>query len=232
MARTRSVEIGANSVSSATMARAAGKKQAPMHRFSVRSRLILIIVVAHFMKDSDFDRFVHGVDPPEKFKLGSGQRNDTTQKATIGRAIDYIYNDAGLMKDLGVPMCLTKEQQRQCIENGLRSWMAECADRTRSSLEDRPRKARGGLKVSAEDLFWLGDLLVSVEYVDDDGNRRRFGSLDHILQHYQHMVVDASQTFAQREEAAERVRRMQSIMLRMQGKTLDALISRAAAARG
>ena len=221
---------GAKSVSIAPMESAAAKKQAPMHRFSVRSRFNLVLAVAYHMDEADFKRLLRGVEPPEEFKLSRVQGDDQTKQATISRAVDFIYNDSELMKALGVPMCLTPDQQKQCIENGCRSWVKAWGNRNRTSLADLPRTAKGGLQVSADDLYWLGDLLVNVTYVDDEGNKRRFGSLDQILQHCEH--VDLTRTFAERQEAAERAQRLISIRLRTKGNILDALISRAADARG
>lgn len=204
------------------MAKDRGVTKAKRHRLSVRSRINIIVIVALHMNDCDRIRFMLGVEDGKQFKLGAAQRESTTEKGTIGKAVDYILKRPELLRALGFLEHLKGKERKQAIENACRAWMAAWGQKQRSSLADLPRRTRDR-GVTPDDMHWLGELLVSVEYTDKYDNQRRLGTLDEILQHSLAAAADGDLSDQERAEAHDRAARMQSIMAGGKGKVRESL---------
>lgn len=182
----------------------------------------IVLIVALHMNDCDRVRFMLGVEDGEEFKLGAAQRESTTEKGTIGKAVDYILKRPALLRELGFSEELRLKERKQAIENACRAWMAAWGQKQRSSLADLPRKTRTR-GVNRDDMLWLGELLVSVEYTDEYGNERRFGTIDDILQHSLTAAADDDLSETERAEARDRAARMMRIMAGGKGKVQESL---------
>lgn len=200
-------------------------KRAVIHRYDERSKFNLVLVVARHMNDADFKRLVHGVHPPDKFKLGDEQRDNKPEKGTIAKAVDFIDNDPDLLKALGIPEGQTQGQKRQNIENACRTWMQAWGNSERKSFAAAKRTGNGDGKngVPFEKLQYLGNLLLNERYKDADGNQRQFPSLENMLQHSQNIAQDSTHSDEERAEAAQRVARMEEIKLNATGRARESL---------
>ena len=204
------------------MATDRGATKAKRHRLSERSRMNIVLIVAAHMNECDLVRIILGVKDGEEFKLGAAQRNSTTEKGTIGKAVDFILKRPELIRELGFSEHLRLKERKQAIENACRAWMAAWGHKQRSRLADLPRKTRTR-GVKHDDMLWLGDLLVSVEYTDEYGNERRFGTLEDILQYSLAAAADGDLSDGERAKAHDRASRMMNIMAGGNGKVCKGL---------
>lgn len=126
-------------------------------------------------------------------------------------AANAIAGDPDLCKDFG-------RQDAENIRSLCHYWFwQDAGDAERMSLADRPRMTKGDYGLSDEDCFFMGDLLVTMEWEDSYGNGRQFTGLDEILLHCRSRATADDSTPEARERAQHRTEHLEDIKSRASG---------------
>lgn len=159
-------------------------------RFNERQRLLLFMATAACLERDTARDECKGrgkrLDSAAIASMIEGDFNtDLLRKAEtspITPATDFIMSSDRLIAYLGYSVD-DKATARKDIMEGCRYWFKEIAlDPRRQSLADKPRATKSDEGLSDEDFHWMGKQLVEQEWVDGQGNRRRYTGFEAMLQ--------------------------------------------------
>lgn len=154
-------------------------------RLSERCRLLILIVLAVCLHTDETVAVRDRLDPDRLADMIEGLVDKTTlrdaKKSPVTRATDFILSSERLVKILGHSGKI-KKNKRAHVKANCRYWFKQIAMTNRQSLADQPRATKADFGLSDEDFKWLGNELLSQEWQDGQGNRRRYTGLEAMLQ--------------------------------------------------
>ena len=194
-------------------------------KVSERNRLHYVAAVAKFLEDEDWSKMFAGEFGEErKFSGKYGESGSPITQAT-----KFLMDMPNFIAGLGLPPEWSEKKIRKTVANGCSFWFWEHASSQRESLADRPRKTRGDWNIPDDEFAYMGGLLTSVKYVDDQGNKRHFDKLEKMLGASLDVPKDVDRSLHERTEAARRTLHLQRIKRRASGKahkSLDTVLKR------
>ena len=222
------------------MARIGGAARAPLIRASERTRSIAFNCVVKFLTDGEQILALAG-----DFELKAGRLvfevedsadDDAEDKpkweSPVTRAAKYILEQPRLRRHFVTP-AVAEDSASQRVVNLCRYWFkAMACQPERDGYSDKPRtaRARGEHDVTIADIEWLGEILVTTTYKDDEGNERRYTGFEAMLKDLEAIKDDEQVSDAVRQSSREIYDNLTCIKATPQGSkgtlpTLGSLLS-------
>lgn len=183
-------------------------------------------MVTKHLEDDDIEKSYLGTLDSTTLEPGPGKKY---KKSPFTQAAKFIVDRPSLTEHFGHP-------DFDHIRALCHYWFwADAGDPERMSLADLPRRTKADYGLTDEDYHYMGDLLVTMEWEDSQGNMRQFTGLDEVLLDCRTRATADDSTPEERERAKHRAERLEDIKRRASGlanSSLDSLLEHVCDKRG